>query len=185
MGYIFGIVGIVFFGSLICIFLYYLFNSKSNLDDVNANMKDDRRFGNYDLEDYDDDERVEVFEDIIGIADELRDMDFENTISDINKFIARRSSQNEKIVEAANNIAATAAQPVEQVSNQVQAQPVQTVQQVVTQPQVAVQPQVVVQPKVEVSEVQPVMAQPSLRPLTTDELYEEINDDFDDGIEEL
>ena len=112
-------------------------------------------------------------------------MDFENTISDINKFIARRSSQNEKIVEAANNIAATAAQPVEQVSNQVQAQPVQTVQQVVLHPQVAVQPQVVVQPKVEVPEVQPVMAQPSLRPLTTDELYEEINDDFDDGIEEL
>ena len=53
------------------------------------------------------------------------------------------------------------------------------------QPQVAVQPQVVVQPKVEVPEAQPVMAQPSLRPLTTDELYEEINDDFDDGIEEL
>ena len=164
MGYIFGIVGVVFFGSLICMFLYYLFNSKSDLDDANANMKEDRRFGNYDLEDYDDDDRVEVFEDIIGLADELRDMEFENTVSDINKFIARRSSQNEKIVEAASNIEATAGQPVQQV---------------------VVQPQVVAQPKVEVPVQQPVMAQPSLKPLTTDELYEEINDDFDDGIEEL
>ena len=176
MGYIFGIVGVVFFGSLICMFLYYLFNSKSDLDDANANMKEDRRFGNYDLDDYDDDDRVEVFEDIIGLADELRDMEFENTVSDINKFIARRSSQNEKIVEAASNIEATAAQPVEQIAPQVQVQPVQ---------QVVVQPQVVAQPKVEVPVQQPVMAQPSLKPLTTDELYEEINDDFDDGIEEL
>lgn len=176
MGYIFGIVGVVFFGSLICMFLYYLFNSKTDLDDANANMKEDRRFGNYDLDDYDDDDRVEVFEDIIGLADELRDMEFENTVSDINKFIARRSSQNEKIIEAASNIEATAAQPVEQVVPQVQVQPVQ---------QVVVQPQVVAQPKVEVPVQQPVMAQPSLKPLTTDELYEEINDDFDDGIEEL
>lgn len=176
MGYIFGIVGVVFFGSLICMFLYYLFNSKSDLDDANANMKEDRRFGNYDLDDYDDDDRVEVFEDIISLADELRDMEFENTVSDINKFIARRSSQNEKIVEAASNIEATAGKPVQQVAPQVQVQPVQ---------QVVVQPQVVAQPKVEVPVQQPVMVQPSLKPLTTDELYEEINDDFDDGIEEL
>ena len=159
MGYIFGIVGVVFFGSLICMFLYYLFNSKSDLDDANANMKEDRRFGNYDLDDYDDDDRVEVFEDIISLADELRDMEFENTVSDINKFIARRSSQNEKIVEAASNIEATVAQPVEQIAPQVQVQPVQ---------QVVVQPQVVAQPKVEVPVQQPVMAQPSLKPLTTD-----------------
>ncbi len=176
MGYIFGIVGVVLGGSILCAFLYYLFNSKSDLDDANANMREDRRFGNYDLEDYDDDDRVEVFEDIISFADELRDMEFENTVSDINKFIARRSSQNEKIVEAASNIAATAAQPVEQVAPQAQVQPVQ---------QVVAQPQVVVQQKPPVAESQPVMARPSVKPLTTEELYEDINDDFDDGIEEL
>ena len=38
MGYIFGIVGKVSVGSAFCGILYYLFNSRSNLDDANANF---------------------------------------------------------------------------------------------------------------------------------------------------
>ena len=49
MGYIFGIVGVVSVGSVFCGILYYLFNSRSNLEDANANYREDRRFGNYRL----------------------------------------------------------------------------------------------------------------------------------------
>ena len=124
-----------------------------------------------------------MFEDIINYADELRDIEFENTISDINKFIARRSSQNEAIVNAASNIQATAAQPVETVASPVQpTQPVQPVQYVQPVQQVVSQTQV--QSVAVQSQPQPVM-QPAVKTITTDELYEQINDDFDDGIEEL
>lgn len=155
MGYIFGIVGVVSVGSVFCGILYYLFNSRSNLEDASANYREDRRFGNYDLED-DDDDNVEVFGDIVSIADELRSMEFDDTITDVNKFTARRSSNN------ASNFEDTAAQPV-----------VTQVQQPVATPQV--------QPQVQAQQVE----QPVLKPITTDELYKQINDDFDDGIEEL
>lgn len=205
MGYIFGIVGIVLGGSILCAFLYFIFNSKSNLDDVSANMKEDRRFGNYAIEDYDydDDERVEIFEDIINYADEVRDMEFEQTVSEINKFIARRSSEavNETVyvedeeegwdeMENVNVNIPIQPQLVEvtttpQVTASVQSvvsQPVVTQQVVATEPQIiqtqVVQPQVVQQPVVQVE-------QPVIKPLTTDELYEQINDDFEDEVEEL
>ncbi len=114
MEYIYGIVGIVLIGSIFCGILYAFFLRTNSLDDVNANMREDRRFGNYNIEDYDDDDRVEAFEDIIGIADEIRDMEFEEATSDINKFIARRSNQNNKDVDETNNIQTTGAQPVQQ-----------------------------------------------------------------------
>lgn len=152
MGYIFGIVGVVSVGSVFCGILYYLFNSRSNLEDANANYREDRRFGNYDLED-DDDDSVEVFSDIVSITNELRNMDFDDTITDFNKFTARRSSNNNT-----SNFEDTAAQTV-----------VTETQQPVTTPQAQVQQ----------------VEQPVLKPITTDELYSQINDDFDDGIEEL
>lgn len=151
MGYIFGIVGVVSVGSVFCGILYYLFNSRSNLEDANANYREDRRFGNYDLED-DDDDSVEVFSDIVSITNELRSMEFDDTITDFNKFTARRSSNNTSDFED------TAAQTV-----------VTETQQPVTTPQAQVQQ----------------VEQPVLKPITTDELYKQINDDFDDGIEEL
>ena len=40
-------------------------------------------------------------------------------------------------------------------------------------------------PQVQVPQQPAVSEQPVLKPITTDELYEQINDDFDDGIEEL
>lgn len=153
MGYIFGIVGVVSVGSVFCGILYYLFNSRSNLEDANANYREDRRFGNYDLEDDDDDDGVEVFSDIVSITNELRNMDFDDTITDFNKFTARRSSNNNT-----SDFEDTAAQTV-----------VTETQQPVTTPQVQVQQ----------------VEQPVLKPITTDELYSQINDDFDDGIEEL
>lgn len=156
MGYIFGIVGVVSVGSVFCGILYYLFNSRSNLDDASANYREDRRFGNYGLEDDDDDE-VEVFSDIVSIADELRNMDFDDMETNIDKFTARRSSNN-----SANNFEDTAAQPV-----------VTQVQQPVATPQA--------QPQVQVQQVE----QPVLKPISTEELYEQFNDDFDDGVEEL
>ena len=152
MGYIFGIVGVVSVGSVFCGILYYLFNSRSNLEDANANYREDRRFGNYDLED-DDDDSVEVFSDIVSITNELRNMEFDDTITDFNKFTARRSSNNNT-----SNFEDTAAQTV------------------VTETQ-----QPVTTPKAQVQQVE----QPVLKPITTDELYKQINDDFDDGIEEL
>jgi hypothetical protein len=152
MGYIFGIVGVVSVGSVFCGILYYLFNSRSNLEDANANYREDRRFGNYDLED-DDDDSVEVFSDIVSITNELRNMDFDDTITDFNKFTARRSSNSNT-----SNFEDTAAQTV-----------VADTQQPVTTPQAQVQQ----------------VEQPVLKPITTDELYSQINDDFDDGIEEL
>ena len=152
MGYIFGIVGVVSVGSVFCGILYYLFNSRSNLEDANANYREDRRFGNYDLED-DDDDSVEVFSDIVSITNELRNMEFDDTITDFNKFTARRSSNNNT-----SNFEDTAAQTV-----------VTETQQPVTTPQAQVQQ----------------VEQPVLKPITTDELYKQINDDFDDGIEEL
>ena len=152
MGYIFGIVGVVSVGSVFCGILYYLFNSRSNLEDANANYREDRRFGNYDLED-DDDDSVEVFSDIVSITNELRNMEFDDTITDFNKFTARRSSNNNT-----SNFEDTAAQTV-----------VTETQQPVTTPQAQVQQ----------------VEQPVLKPITTDELYSQINDDFDDGIEEL
>jgi hypothetical protein len=152
MGYIFGIVGVVSVGSVFCGILYYLFNSRSNLEDANANYREDRRFGNYDLED-DDDDSVEVFSDIVSITNELRNMDFDDTITDFNKFTARRSSNNNT-----SNFEDTAAQTV-----------VTETQQPVAIPQAQVQQ----------------VEQPVLKPITTDELYSQINDDFDDGIEEL
>ena len=155
MGYIFGIVGVVSVGSVFCGILYYLFNSRSNLEDANANYREDRRFGNYDLED-DDDDSVEVFSDIVSITNELRSMEFDDTITDFNKFTARRSNNN------ASNFEDTAAHPI-----------VSETQQPVPSPQVQVQAQV--------QQVE----QPVLKPITTDELYKQINDDFDDGIEEL
>lgn len=156
MGYIFGIVGVVSVGSVFCGILYYLFNSRSNLEDANANYREDRRFGNYDLED-DDDDSVEVFSDIVSITNELRSMEFDDTITDFNKFTARRSSNNNT-----SDFEDTAAQPI-----------VAEVQQPVATPQA--------QPQTQVQQVE----QPVLKPITTDELYKQINDDFDDGIEEL
>lgn len=151
MGYIFGIVGVVSVGSVFCGILYYLFNSRSDLEDVNANYREDRRFGNYDLED-DDDDSVEVFSDIVSITNELRSMEFDDTITDFNKFTARRSSNNTSDFEdtAAQTVVTETQQPV--ATSQAQVQQVE---------------------------------QPVLKPITTDELYKQINDDFDDGIEEL
>ena len=161
MGYIFGIVGIVSVGSAFCGILYYLFNSRSNLDDANANYREDRRFGNYDLEDDDDDDQFEVFKDAVSIANELRNLEFDDEEPlDANKFTARRSSENKK-----SNIEDTAAIPV-----------TPQVQQPVAAPAT---------PQVQVPQQPAVSEQPVLKPITTDELYEQINDDFDDGIEEL
>lgn len=161
MGYIFGIVGIVSVGSAFCGILYYLFNSRSNLDDANANYREDRRFGNYDLEDDDDDDQFEVFKDAVSIANELRNLEFDDEEPlDVNKFMARRSSENKNI-----NIEDTAAIPV-----------TPQVQQPVAAPAT---------PQVQVPQQPAVSEQPVLKPITTDELYEQINDDFDDGIEEL
>ena len=83
-------------------------------------------------------------------------MEFDDTITDFNKFTARRSNNN------ASNFEDTAAQPI-----------VAEVQQPVATPQA--------QPQTQVQQVE----QPVLKPITTDELYKQINDDFDDGIEEL
>ena len=161
MGYIFGIVGIVSVGSAFCGILYYLFNSRANLDDANANYREDRRFGNYDLEDDDDDDQFEVFKDAVSIANELRNLEFDDEEPlDVNKFMARRSSENKNI-----NIEDTAAIPV-----------TPQVQQPVAAPAT---------PQVRVPQQPAVSEQPVLKPKTTDELYEQINDDFDDGIEEL
>ena len=161
MGYIFGIVGIVSVGSAFCGILYYLFNSRSNLDDANANYREDRRFGNYDLEDDDDDDQFEVFKDAVSIANELRNLEFDDEEPlDVNKFMARRSSENKNI-----NIDAPVAIPV-----------TPQVQQPVAAPAT---------PQVQVPQQPAVSEQPVLKPITTDELYEQINDDFDDGIEEL
>ena len=161
MGYIFGIVGIVSVGSAFCGILYYLFNSRSNLDEANANYREDRRFGNYDLEDDDDDDQFEVFKDAVSIANELRNLEFDDEEPlDVNKFMARRSSENKNI-----NIDAPAAIPV-----------TPQVQQPVAAPAT---------PQVQVPQQPAVSEQPVLKPITTDELYEQINDDFDDGIEEL
>lgn len=161
MGYIFGIVGIVSVGSAFCGILYYLFNSRSNLDDANANYREDRRFGNYDLEDDDDDDQFEVFKDAVSIANELRNLEFDDEEPlDVNKFMARRSSENKNI-----NIDAPAAIPVTPQVQQPVAAPATSQVQVPQQPAVS--------------------EQPVLKPITTDELYEQINDDFDDGIEEL
>ena len=161
MGYIFGIVGIVSVGSAFCGILYYLFNSRSNLDDANANYREDRRFGNYDLEDDDDDDQFEVFKDAVSIANELRNLEFDDEEPlDVNKFMARRSSENKNI-----NIEDTAAIPVTPQVQQPVAAPATSQVQVPQQPAVS--------------------EQPVLKPITTDELYEQINDDFDDGIEEL
>lgn len=161
MGYIFGIVGIVSVGSAFCGILYYLFNSRANLDDVNANYREDRRFGNYDLEDDDDDDQFEVFKDAVSIANELRNLEFDDEEPlDVNKFMARRSSENKNI-----NIEDTAAIPVTPQVQQPVAAPATSQVQVPQQPAVS--------------------EQPVLKPITTDELYEQINDDFDDGIEEL
>ena len=159
MGYIFGIVGIVSVGSAFCGILYYLFNSRSNLDDANANYREDRRFGNYDLED--DDDQVEVINDVGSLVNELRNLEFDDEEPlDVNKFMARRSSENKNI-----NIEDTAAIPV-----------TPQVQQPVAAPAT---------PQVQVPQQPAVSEQPVLKPITTDELYEQINDDFDDGIEEL
>lgn len=161
MGYIFGIVGIVSVGSAFCGILYYLFNSRANLDDANANYREDRRFGNYDLEDDDDDDQFEVFKDAVSIANELRNLEFDDEEPlDVNKFMARRSSENKNI-----NIDAPAAIPVTPQVQQPVAAPATSQVQVPQQPAVS--------------------EQPVLKPITTDELYEQINDDFDDGIEEL
>ena len=146
MGYIFGIVGVVLGGSVICSFLYYIFNSKTNLDDAYANAKEERRFGRSSIEEYEEDE-IEVFQDFISVTDELVDIDFNNSESQGNKFMARRVN-NEKNVEV-------------------------NVEEVREEPTVT--PQVVPQPQ-----------QPVLQPITTEELYNQINnDDFDNGIEEL
>ena len=159
MGYIFGIVGIVSVGSAFCGILYYLFNSRSNLDDANANYREDRRFGNYDLED--DDDQVEVINDVGSLVNELRNLEFDDEEPlDVNKFMARRSSENKNI-----NIDAPAAIPVTPQVQQPVAAPATSQVQVPQQPAVS--------------------EQPVLKPITTDELYEQINDDFDDGIEEL
>ena len=108
------------------------------------------------LED-DDDDSVEVFSDIVSITNELRSMEFDDTITDFNKFTARRSSNHNT-----SDLEDTAAQPI-----------VAEVQQPVATPQA--------QPQTQVQQVE----QPVLKPITTDELYKQINDDFDDGIEEL
>ena len=100
---------------------------------------------------------VEVFSDIVSITNELRSMEFDETITDFNKFTARRSSNNNT-----SDFEDTAAQPI-----------VAEVQQPVTTTQVQVQ----------VQEQQ--VEQPVLKPITSGELYKQINDDFDDGIEEL
>lgn len=160
MGYIFGIVGIVSVGSVFCGILYYLFNSRANLDDANANYREDRRFGNYDLED--DDDQVEVINDVGSLVNELRNIEFDDYEEplDANKFTARRSSENKN-----SNIEDTGAIPV-----------TPQVQQPVAAPAA---------PQVQVPQQPAVSEQPVLKPITTDELYEQINDDFDDGIEEL
>ena len=91
MGYVLAICGIVLVGSIIFALVYSFFNKKYDLDDVRINSREDRKYGSSELDyDYDDDDRVELFDDMIDFARKAEEEDFDRTVDEINKFVARR-----------------------------------------------------------------------------------------------
>lgn len=123
MEYVIGICVVVLVGAIVIFFVNNFFNKKYDLDNVDINAREDRLYGNIDLEeyDYDDDDRVEMFEDMVDFAKKAEDEEFERTVDEINKFVARRSSDN----------------------NAAMATEADSIPQVVTPPQVPTQPQVI------------------------------------------
>ena len=148
------------------------------MDDVRINSKEDRRYGSSELDyDYDDDDRVELFDDMIDFARKAEEEDFDRVVDEIDKFVARRLPELEQdnsnvsnlvnagdseIPPVVSNQPVTVSEPVlTPVVNQV---PVNTLQ---VQPTVqvpvndVVNQQVIVQQPVNiVSEVKPVIQQP-------------------------
>lgn len=91
MGYVLGICGIVLAGALVFALVYAFFNKKYDLDDVGINSKEDRKYGSSELDyDYDDDDRVELFDDMIDFARKAEEEDFDRVVDEIDKFVARR-----------------------------------------------------------------------------------------------
>ena len=105
MGYILGVCGVVLGGSLLIYFVYSFYSKRYDLDNGAINAKEDRFYGNVDLEDYEDDDRVEVFEDILDLAKQAEDEEFDKAVEEINKFVARRNSMEEQSSEQLLNVA--------------------------------------------------------------------------------
>lgn len=158
MEYIIGICVVVLGGAIVIFFVNNFFNKKYDLDNVNINAREDRFYGNADIEDYDydDEDRVEMFEDMIDFAKKAEDEEFERTVDEINKFVARRSAE---------NTATMSGEEVVEVPQEVATQPVQ----VPVQAQVQVQTSVVEQPVVQ----------------QTRDITQEVVDGPDDYVEEL
>lgn len=143
MGYIFGICGVVGIGSVVILLAYSFYNKRYDLDNM-SNAKEDRLYGNVDLDYYDDDERVEMFEDIVDLAKQAEDEEFERTVDEINKFVARRS-------EEGNNASMIGGMSPEQMMNAAE-QPVEQPQvQEVYQEQPVLQQAPVMQPVIQKS----------------------------------
>ncbi len=142
MGYIFGICGVVGIGSVVILLAYSFYNKRYDLDNM-SNAKEDRLYGNVDLDYYDDDERVEMFEDIVDLAKQAEDEEFERTVDEINKFVARRS-------EEGNNVSMMGGMSPEQMIG-VQEQPQQTQVQEVPSEQPVIQQEPVMQPVIQKS----------------------------------
>ena len=104
MGYILGACGVVLGGSLLIYFVYSFYSKRYDLDNGTINAKEDRFYGNVDLEDYEDDDRVEVFEDILDLAKQAEDEEFDKAVEEINKFVARRNSMEEQSSEQLLNV---------------------------------------------------------------------------------
>ena len=95
MGYVLGICGIVLGASVLFAILYVFFIRRYDLDDVALNSREDRKYGNVELDyDYDDEDRVEAFQDMIDFAKKVEDEEFDATVEEINKFVARRIDNN-------------------------------------------------------------------------------------------
>ena len=58
MGYILGVCGVVLGGSLLIYFVYSFYSKRYDLDNGAINAKEDRFYGNVDLEDYEGNKKV-------------------------------------------------------------------------------------------------------------------------------
>lgn len=107
MGYVLGICGIVLAGALVFALVYSFFNKKYDLDDVGINSKEDRKYGSSELDyDYDDDDRVELFDDMIDFARKAEEEDFDRVVDEIDKFVARRLPEMEQDNNVSNLVQA-------------------------------------------------------------------------------
>ena len=188
MGYVLGICGIVLGASVLFAILYVFFIRRYDLDDVALNSREDRKYGNVELDyDYDDEDRVEAFQDMIDFAKKVEDEEFDATVEEINKFVARRIDNN--VNETVDELTMT----IDEVSEEVPVveqvvTPVQEIEEVRTFIPNQVNEVHVVTPEVPQVQVveQPVMVQPQVvtaAPVQTS-LYDDINTD-DDYVEEL